>query len=178
MAGEFEFEITQAMIDKAIRQVYEKYAPRIENILRSHIESDIEGTTIGTATGGPWYISKAGRWSGTRPRVTYSSPRGRGAAEGWSGRPYAKRHVLSGAVTHKIEGNKLLVSSTAFSDPSVITGAAFGGWGNYLEFFEVGNQGFKGSFRRPAVTNAQKDADKLIPEMEAEAIRLVEAMVK
>lgn len=177
MANEFVFEITPAMIEEAKKQVYEKYAPRIENILRSHIESDIEGKTIHTATGGGWYGNKIGIWSARRPTISTSSSTGFSFTKDWNGAPYVKRHVLSGAVAHKIEGGKLLVSSTAFSDPSVITGSAFGGWGNYLEFFEVGNQGFKGTFKRPAVTNAQKDADKLIPEMEAEAVRLLEAMI-
>lgn len=162
MADEFGSIITQAMIDKAIKQVYTKYAPIIENILKSHIDSDIEGKTIHTATGAPWYRNTS-RWSATKE---------------WSGKPYAKRNVLAGAVTHKIEGNTLLVSSTASSDPSVITGGTIGGWGGYLEFFEVGNQGFKGSFPRPAVTNAQKEADALIPQMEDEAIKLLESMIK
>ena len=154
MASEFEFIITQAMVDEASRIVLEKYAPRIEDILRKHVEDKIENYTIPTATGGPWY------------------------QDGSHNSPYIKRHAISGAITHKIEGDTLLVSSTASSSPSVITHGFISGWGNYLEFFEVGNRGFKGSgFPRLAVTDAQKEADMLIPQMQEEAIKILESMI-
>lgn len=150
MADTFTFEIPQSLIDRAVRETLEKYAPQIEDILKSHIESDIEGVTAGN--GGPWYPD---------------------------GSPYVKRNVLAGGVTHKISGSTLRVSSTAGSAPSVIHGGVMGGWGGYLEFHEVGNWGFMRhiGFPRPAVTNAQKEADALKPQMEEEAINRLLAML-
>ncbi len=143
--------ISQAECDAICRQVLQKYASKVEDILRRRIESEIEGVTTGS--GGPWYPD---------------------------GSPYKKRRVLSGGVKHKFAGdNTLLVSSTASSAPSIISGSAMTGWGEYLSFHEAGNWGFMShiGFARPAVTSAQRDADALLPQMEAEARKMIMAKI-
>ena len=146
-----DIKIPQPILDKALLITYKKYAPVVEDILRDRIVEDIESVTVANA-GGPWYPD---------------------------GSPYVKRNVLSGSVISKVtlkEG--IRVSATASSAPSILHGGRMegigGGWGAYLEFHEVGNWGFmryKG-FPRPAVTNAQAEANALQPIIEREALEL------
>lgn len=145
--GSIQLAIPQAVLDRAEMMIYQKYAPIVEDILRKHIKREIENKTAGS--GGPWYPD---------------------------GSPYVKRNVLAGSVTHYITYEGLHVSATAASAPSVLYGSMMtgigGGWGEYLEFHEVGNWGFMRhiGFPRPAVSKAQEEADKLRPAMEKEAL--------
>ena len=148
-----DFKIPEHIMNEAKLIVYKKHAKEAEDILRRHIESDIEGVT--RPGGGHWYPD---------------------------GSPYVKRNVLSGSVQSKVSVEGIRVSATAPSAPSVIhggsmSGGGFGGWGAYLEFHEEGNIGFLGYFSRPAVSNAQAECEAtLLPIIKKEIKELATEM--
>lgn len=108
-------------------------APVVENILLKHIKSDIYGA----------YTPKPGAWV--------------------NGTTYQRRHVLEDGITSTIEGgDTLIVTSDATAGQSVVRGHHFSNRyaGAFLQLLESGHMGiWKSGFARPAVANAQREAD-------------------
>ena len=113
-------------------------APIAENILRSHIQSDIYGA----------YSPRPGGIFGGRFFRT----------------AYSRRGGLPGSVMHKLSGDgngfMLLITSDESANTPVIPGYSWGnsGLGAFLQLIEQGGWGaWRNGFSRPAVTNTQNE---------------------
>ena len=108
-------------------------APVVEDILLKHIKSDIYEV----------YTPKPGAWV--------------------NGTTYQRRHVLEDGITSMIDGgNTLVVTSDATANQSVVKGYHFSNRyaGSFLQLLESGHMGiWKNGFARPAVANAQREAE-------------------
>lgn len=107
-------------------------APVVEGILLKHIKTDIYDA----------YTPKAGGWVG--------------------GATYRRRHVLEDGIESIIDGDTLTTTSTAVAGQSIVKGYQFSNYyaGAFLQLLESGHMGiWKNGFARPAVANAQKEAE-------------------
>lgn len=129
-----DWETLTAAVEKRVPAILTKdVAPVAEEILRKHIKSDIYDV----------YTPKENGWV--------------------HGSTYQRRHILEDSIVAYVNGDTLVVTSTATASPSVIYGWSFENRyaGAFLEMLETGNMGFwRKDFPRPAVSNAQKEIDK------------------
>ena len=108
-------------------------APIVEEIVQSHIQSDIYYA----------YSPRPGAWI--------------------KGSTYQRRHTLENNISSSLlDGETLFVTSTATASPSVVKGYRFQNRyaGAFLKMLESGNTGiWRRGFPRPAITNAQTEID-------------------
>ena len=124
----------EAATKRASKRILQRdVSPVAEEILRSHIETDIYGV----------YRPKPNAWV--------------------NGTTYQRRHVLPAAVTSIFEGDDtLVVTSTAAPSRPVRPGASFSHSepGAFLKLLQSGHMGiWRGGFARPAVRNTQQEVD-------------------
>lgn len=129
-----DWESLIAASNKQIASILKKdVAPIAEEILEKHIQTDIYDA----------YEPLPGRWI--------------------NGTTYRRRHVLEDGITSiMLDGNTLLVTSTATASPSVLKGFSFRNRypGAFLKLLETGDLGFwKKGFPRPAVANTEQEFD-------------------
>lgn len=108
-------------------------APIAEEIVKSHIQSDIYYA----------YSPRPGAWIG--------------------GTTYQRRHILEDSVSSFLtNGDTLCITSTATASPSIVKGHSFRNRysGAFLEMLESGNTGiWRRGFPRPAIAHAQLEID-------------------
>lgn len=120
--------------EKKVTQILKQdVAPVVEEIVQSHIQSDIYYA----------YSPHPGVWV--------------------NGSTYERRHALENSIYSSItDGDTLLVTSTATASPSIINGYSFRNRypGAFLKMLESGNTGiWRKGFPRPAIGNAQTEID-------------------
>lgn len=113
-------------------------APITEEIVKSHIQSDIYYT----------YTPRAGRWV--------------------DGNTYQRRHVLEDSINSTfVSKGVLLTTSTATASAPILNGHSFTNRypGAFLKMLENGNMGiWKSGFPRPVISNAQLEIDNSIQD--------------
>lgn len=118
---------------KVTRILKQDVAPIVEEIVQSHIQSDIYYA----------YSPRPGAWV--------------------NGSTYQRRHFLENNVTSSLSDSEtLFVTSTATASPSVVKGYSFRNRypGAFLKMLESGNTGiWRKGFPRPAISNAQIEID-------------------
>lgn len=118
---------------KVAKILKQDVAPIVEEIVQSHIQSDIYYA----------YSPHPGAWI--------------------NGSTYQRRHVLENNITSSLSDNKtLFVTSTATASPSVVKGYSFRNKypGAFLKMLESENTGiWRKGFPRPAISNAQAEID-------------------
>lgn len=111
-------------------------APVAEEIVKSHIQSDIYYA----------YTPQEGAWV--------------------NGSTYQRRHVLEDSIeSTMLSNNTLLITSNASASPSILKGSGFraSAPGAFLQMLESGNTGiWKKGFARPAIAHAQIEIDDSI----------------
>ena len=127
-------DLLDAVESRLTDVLMEDVAPVVEKILLKHIKTDIYGA----------YTPKPGAWV--------------------NGTTYQRRHVLEDGITSKVmNGDTLLVTSEATANQSVVKGYHFSNRyeGAFLQLLESGHMGiWRNGFARPAVANAQREAEE------------------
>lgn len=120
---------------KRCAKILEKdVAPRMKEIVRAHIESDIYAA----------HTPRPGAWVG--------------------GSTYQRRRQLPGSLVHyMLSDEEVMVSSEAKVSKPVVKGYSFHHRrpGAFLQLLESGNMGvWRSGFPRPAISNAQREIDR------------------
>ncbi|MGN1154787.1 MAG: hypothetical protein ACI4TK_01275 [Agathobacter sp.] len=124
--------LVEAADKKVTRILKQDVAPVVEEIVKSHIQSDIYYA----------YSPQPGAWI--------------------NGTTYQRRHILENGVYSTVENDTLFTTSNATASPSIIKGYSFRNRypGAFLKLLEIGNMGiWRKGFPRPAVSNAQIEID-------------------
>lgn len=132
MYGDWD-SLVAAAEKKVTRILKQDVAPIVEEIVQSHIQSDIYYA----------YSPRPGAWV--------------------NGTTYQRRHSLENNVVSSLSDSEtLFVTSTATASPSVVKGYSFRNRypGAFLKMLESGNTGiWRKGFPRPAISNAQAEID-------------------
>jgi len=125
--------LVSAAEKKVARILKQDVAPIVEEILQSHIQSDIYYA----------YSPRPGAWV--------------------KGTTYKRRHILEKNIASSLSDSEtLFVTSTATASPSVVKGYSFRNRypGAFFKMLESGNTGiWRKGFPRPVVSNAQMEID-------------------